>query len=119
MEQQVGKLCAGVEPAGSSKSTLLNIFGLLGRPTNGTLALSGWDTVRLGDRNLTRLCGLRVGFETAMSDLVIAPSLASRHGVEPGAVYVTRPAEAQNGRRLRRRLAAQGRDDQSGQGRGG
>jgi lipoprotein-releasing system ATP-binding protein len=57
-----GEFCAVVGPSGSGKSTLLNIIGLLDRPTSGTLALSGVDTVTLGDAELTRLRGHRIGF---------------------------------------------------------
>jgi len=59
---QRGEFCAVVGPSGSGKSTLLNIIGLLDRPTTGTLALSGVDTMTLGDAELTRLRGHRIGF---------------------------------------------------------
>jgi lipoprotein-releasing system ATP-binding protein len=41
---------------------LLNIVGLLDRPTSGTLSVCGEDTTRLDDHALTRLRGHSIGF---------------------------------------------------------
>ena len=57
-----GELCAVVGPSGSGKSTLLNIVGLLDRPTQGELQMTGQETTRMSDAQLTHLRGHRIGF---------------------------------------------------------
>ena len=57
-----GEFCAVVGPSGSGKSTLLNIVGLLDRPTQGELTMTGQETTRMSDAQLTHLRGHRIGF---------------------------------------------------------
>lgn len=57
-----GEFCALIGPSGSGKSTMLNLIGLLDRPTGGTLFIEGHDTRRLDDAALTRLRGRSIGF---------------------------------------------------------
>ncbi|WP_338147334.1 ABC transporter ATP-binding protein [Neoroseomonas oryzicola] len=57
-----GEFCALIGPSGSGKSTMLNLIGLLDRPTAGTLFIEGHDTRRLDDAALTRLRGRSIGF---------------------------------------------------------
>ena len=57
-----GEFIALMGPSGSGKSTLLNVMGLLDRPTSGRLYIEGKDTGALGEAELTRLRGHRVGF---------------------------------------------------------
>jgi lipoprotein-releasing system ATP-binding protein len=57
-----GEFCALMGPSGSGKSRLLNLIGLLDRPTGGRLTINGRDTSGLDDRALTRLRGLSIGF---------------------------------------------------------
>jgi putative ABC transport system ATP-binding protein len=49
-------------PSGSGKSTMLNVLGLLDRPTVGRYLLDGEDTAPLKDRDRTRLRGRTLGF---------------------------------------------------------
>ncbi|MDR1394237.1 MAG: ABC transporter ATP-binding protein [Bifidobacteriaceae bacterium] len=49
-------------PSGSGKSTMLNMLGLLDRPTVGRYSLAGQDTAPLKDRDRTRLRGRMIGF---------------------------------------------------------
>jgi putative ABC transport system ATP-binding protein len=49
-------------PSGSGKSTLLGLLGGLDRAYTGRLALFGQDLGQLGDRELSRLRGRRIGF---------------------------------------------------------
>lgn len=49
-------------PSGSGKSTMLQIIGLLDRPTRGTVELDGRDLERLGDAARTALRLRTVGF---------------------------------------------------------
>jgi lipoprotein-releasing system ATP-binding protein len=57
-----GEFAALVGPSGSGKSTLLNIIGLLDRPTSGRVVLTGVDTSRLPESELTELRARTLGF---------------------------------------------------------
>lgn len=59
---QRGEFCALIGPSGSGKSTMLNLIGLLDRPTAGDLFLEGQETALLDDAALTRLRGHSIGF---------------------------------------------------------
>jgi putative ABC transport system ATP-binding protein len=48
--------------SGTGKSTLLNLLGLLDRPSSGTLAWLGRDTARLRAREAARIRGRDLGF---------------------------------------------------------
>lgn len=51
-----------IGPSGSGKSTMLNILGLLDRPTGGKFFFEGHDTSTLDDEQLSHLRGRRIGF---------------------------------------------------------
>jgi len=57
-----GEFVAVVGRSGSGKTTMLDMLGLLLRPTSGRLLLDGTDTGKLGDSDLARLRGNKVGF---------------------------------------------------------
>jgi putative ABC transport system ATP-binding protein len=57
-----GEHLAVVGPSGSGKSTILNVLGLLDRPTEGRYLLDGTDVGVLDDRDRTALRGRRIGF---------------------------------------------------------
>jgi putative ABC transport system ATP-binding protein len=57
-----GEFVAVIGASGSGKSTLLHIAGTLDRPTTGTVHIGGSDTATLGDAELSRLRGERIGF---------------------------------------------------------
>ncbi|WP_412749916.1 ABC transporter ATP-binding protein [Krasilnikovia sp. M28-CT-15] len=57
-----GEMTAIVGPSGAGKSTLLNILGLLDVPTSGRYLLDGTDTSQLGERELTALRAVTLGF---------------------------------------------------------
>jgi ABC-type lipoprotein export system ATPase subunit len=57
-----GEFVAVVGRSGSGKTTMLDMLGLLLRPTAGKLIIDGTDTGKLGDRDLARLRGTKVGF---------------------------------------------------------
>lgn len=49
-------------PSGSGKSTMLNLIGLLDRPTGGTYLFDGIDTVELSEGQRARLRSRGIGF---------------------------------------------------------
>lgn len=51
-----------VGPSGSGKSSLLNLLGLLDRPTSGSYVLEGHDTSSMSERQRTQLRGRTIGF---------------------------------------------------------
>src|ERR1700687_2305566 len=57
-----GEFVAVVGRSGSGKTTMLDLLGLLLRPTAGKLILDGVDTGALGDKDLARLRGSKIGF---------------------------------------------------------
>ncbi len=59
---QQGEFAALIGPSGGGKSTLLNLIGLLDRPTAGRLFVTGQESGVLGDTDLTRLRGRSIGF---------------------------------------------------------
>ncbi|MEO1614754.1 MAG: ABC transporter ATP-binding protein [Planctomycetota bacterium] len=57
-----GEYIAIMGPSGSGKSTLLNVLGCLDRPTSGKYLLAGDDVSTIGDYQLSRIRGRRIGF---------------------------------------------------------
>jgi len=57
-----GEFAALTGPSGSGTSTLLNIIGLLDRPTSGRILLAGNDTSGFDERELTNLRARTLGF---------------------------------------------------------
>ena len=68
-----GEFVAVVGRSGSGKTTLLDMLGLLLRPTAGKLIIDGTDTSKLGDRDLARLRGSKIGF--VFQEYNLLPSL--------------------------------------------
>ena len=77
-----GEHVAVVGPSGSGKSTMLNVIGLLDRPTQGTYLFEGIDTSTLGEGQRAGLRSRRIGFvfqsfhllahRTVMENVVLA-----------------------------------------------
>ncbi|MCI4398272.1 MAG: ABC transporter ATP-binding protein [Acidobacteria bacterium] len=57
-----GEFVALMGPSGTGKSTLMNILGLLDRPTGGTYTLAGQDLTALDDNQLSAIRNRRLGF---------------------------------------------------------
>ena len=57
-----GEMISLIGPSGTGKSTLLNIAGLLEKPTFGSINLSGHDCTKLSEENKTILRGSEIGF---------------------------------------------------------
>ena len=89
-----GEFVAVVGRSGSGKTTMLDMLGLLLRPTAGTLILDGTDTGKLGDRDLARLRGTKVGF--VFQEYNLLPSLNVLENVMLPLRYVS---DGKDGRR--------------------
>ena len=57
-----GEMISLIGTSGTGKSTLLNIAGLLEKPTLGSIILSGHDCTKLSEENKTLLRGSEIGF---------------------------------------------------------
>jgi ABC-type lipoprotein export system ATPase subunit len=68
-----GEFVAVVGRSGSGKTTMLDMLGLLLRPTAGKLIVDGADTSALGDKDLARLRGSKIGF--VFQEYNLLPSL--------------------------------------------
>ncbi|MEU6357438.1 ABC transporter ATP-binding protein [Streptomyces sp. NPDC047072] len=94
-----GEYVAVVGASGSGKSSLLNVLGLLDRPTAGRYLLDGVDTTGLPDAERTALRAHRIGFVFQAFHLL--PHRTAVENVMLGLLYSQVP------RRRRRALAAQ------------
>lgn len=56
--------------SGSGKSTLMHIIGMLDKPTNGKVLISGKDTAKLSDSQLSTLRGSYIGFVFQQFNLI-------------------------------------------------
>jgi macrolide transport system ATP-binding/permease protein len=84
-----GEYVAIVGPSGSGKSTMMQILGLLDRPSSGSLHLAGQDVSRLSDDQLAGLRNRSIGFifqffnllaRTSAIDNVALPIIYARSG---------------------------------------
>lgn len=62
LDVAAGEYVSIMGPSGSGKSTMLNILGLLDRPTGGSYELSGKDVATLDDDELAALRQAEIGF---------------------------------------------------------
>jgi putative ABC transport system ATP-binding protein len=74
-----GQFVAIVGPSGSGKSTLLGLLAGLDAPTSGSIIVDGTDITRLGEDQLARLRGEKIGFVFQFFHLV--PSLTAFENV--------------------------------------
>src|SRR5215468_1201242 len=91
LEVGAGELVCVLGQSGSGKSTLLGIVGGLDRSYEGRVELFGKDLAALGDVELARLRGRRVGFvfqafhrlpHLSVLDNVLAPALFDPDGAD-------------------------------------
>ena len=93
-----GEHVAIVGRSGTGKSTLLNILGLIDKPTSGSYTLSGTDASRLSESRRAHLRGRTFGFVFQSFNLI--PGLSTtENGAAPllydaGKAFWTRSARA-------------------------
>jgi len=97
-------------PSGSGKSTLLNIVGCLDHPTAGTYFIDGRDIASLGEVELSRIRGHRIGFVFQSFHLV--PRLTAAGNVELPMIFAG-VDRFERGKRVTRALESVGLADRA------
>lgn len=87
--------------SGAGKSTMLNILGLLDKPTSGSYRLEGQDVARLSDRELTTLRNIRIGF--VFQSFNLFPHLTVQENIEVPMLYSEVPSSKRH--KIARELA--------------
>jgi putative ABC transport system ATP-binding protein len=103
-----GEHCVIVGPSGAGKSTLLQILAGLDLGYEGSVKLQGTELRSLGDREASRLRGLRIGFIFQRFHLLESHSVLDN--VLLGASFVEIPDAERRARDLLGRLGLAGRD---------
>jgi putative ABC transport system ATP-binding protein len=105
-----GQYLAIMGPSGSGKSTLMNVIGCLDRPTAGRYLLDGEDVAAMGDEDISRVRGKRLGFVFQAFNLI--PQLTVLDNVEVPLFYQGVP-RAERIRRARASIARVGLDQRT------
>src|SRR5438067_11785667 len=94
MSVETGEFAATMGPAGSGKSTMLNLSAGLDRPTSGTITVGGTDLAKLSETGLARFRRDHIGFVfqffylltnlTALENVLIPAQLKGDGSTERG-----------------------------------
>ncbi len=91
-----GEYISIMGPSGSGKSTMLNMLGLLDRPTSGTYLLDGGNVTDLNDEQQARVRREKIGFVFQSFHLV--PRLTAAQNVELPMILAGIPVEERKAR---------------------
>jgi putative ABC transport system ATP-binding protein len=91
-----GEYISIMGPSGSGKSTMLNMLGLLDRPTSGTYLLDGGNVTDLNDEQQARVRREKIGFVFQSFHLV--PRLTAAQNIELPMILAGIPAEERQAR---------------------
>lgn len=91
-----GEYISIMGPSGSGKSTMLNMLGLLDRPSSGTYLLDGGNVTDLNDEQLARVRREKIGFVFQSFHLV--PRLTAAQNVELPMILAGIPVEERKAR---------------------
>ncbi len=91
-----GEYISIMGPSGSGKSTMLNMLGLLDRPTSGTYLLDGGNVTDLNDEQQARVRSEKIGFVFQAFHLV--PRLTAAQNVELPMILAGIPADERKAR---------------------
>jgi putative ABC transport system ATP-binding protein len=80
-----GEFVSIVGESGSGKSTIMNILGVLDRPSEGTYYLDGTDIDTYSDKELSRIRGLKIGFVFQTFNLI--GRISARRNIEMPMLY--------------------------------
>lgn len=93
-----GEFVSVIGPSGSGKSTMLNIVGLLDRPTEGNVSVGGEDVTDLDDYDRTEKRGDVIGF--VFQDFYLVPSLTAEENVRMPTAFSGEEGDEGRARRL-------------------
>ena len=102
-----GQFLAVVGPSGSGKSTLLGLIAGLDSPTSGSVLVDGVDITQLGEDELARLRGEKIGFVFQFFHLI--PSLTAHENVAVPIEIAGAPDAAARARALLEEVGLTGR----------
>ena len=91
-----GEYISIMGPSGSGKSTMLNMLGLLDRPTSGTYLLDGGNVTDLNDEQQARVRREKIGFVFQSFHLV--PRLTAAQNIELPMILAGIPVEERQAR---------------------
>ncbi|MCX2817874.1 ABC transporter ATP-binding protein [Haladaptatus sp. F3-133] len=74
-----GEFVSVIGPSGSGKSTMLNLIGLLDRPTSGRVVVGGVDATDMSESRRTEKRGEVIGF--VFQDFYLLPNLTAEENV--------------------------------------